>query len=86
MNRQFAQIRVAARKARSAVSNRALAVGTALSVPMLAMAQATDPFDAAMTTVSGKVESYGGALVGLAAVAVVFFVAIKYVKKISKAA
>lgn len=79
MNRRFAQIR-------STINDKALAVGVALAAPMLARAQATDPFDAAMTTVSGKVETYGAALVGLAAVAVVFFVAIKYVKKISRAA
>lgn len=86
MNRQFAQIRAASSKARAALSNRALAVGTALSVPMLAMAQATDPFDQAMANAQAKVESYGGALVVLAAVGVIFFIGIKYVKKISKAA
>ena len=55
-----------------------------LSVP--AFAQSTDPFATAMTTVTGKVEDYAAALVGLAAVGVVFMIAIKYVKKIRGAA
>lgn len=55
-----------------------------LGVSAAAMAQA-DPFDAALSEISDKVSGYGAALVGLAAVAVVFFVAIKYVKKIPKA-
>lgn len=63
--------------------NTALLVAT--SSPMLAMAQSTDPFDAAVTTVTGKVEGYGAALVGVAAVAIVFAVAAKYVKKIPRA-
>jgi hypothetical protein len=50
-----------------------------------AMAQAADPFDAAVATATTKVTSYAGALVGLAAVAVVFMIAIKYVKRIPKA-
>ena len=65
---------------------RALGVALATSLPVLAFAQATDPFDTALDTITTKVEAYGGALVGLAAVAVVFFVGIKYVKKITKAA
>jgi hypothetical protein len=52
----------------------------------LAMAQTTDPFDGAITALTAKVTSYGGALVTLAAVGVGFFVAIKYVKKITRAA
>lgn len=47
-----------------------------------AFAQETDPFTTAMTSVTDKVEEYAAALVGLAAVAVVFMIAIKYVKKI----
>ena len=58
----------------------------ALTVPGLAMAQSTDPFDTAITSLTTKVTSYGGALVALAAVGVGFFVAIKYVKKITRAA
>lgn len=55
-----------------------------LSAPVFA--QATDPFETAMDTVTTKVETYAGALVGLAAVAVVFMIGIKYVKKIRGAA
>jgi len=51
-----------------------------------AMAQSTDPFQAALTEATGKVNEYAAALVGLAAVGVVFMIAIKYVKKIRGAA
>lgn len=51
-----------------------------------AYAQSADPFDAAMTTATTKVGSYAAALVGLAAVGVVFMIAIKYVKRIPRAA
>lgn len=65
--------------------SRELALVALTSAPVLALAQSVDPFDTALATIEGKVTGYGGALVGLAAVAVVFFVAIKYVKKIPKA-
>lgn len=52
----------------------------------LAMAQSTDPFDTALSSITDKVETYGGALVGLAAVGVVFMIGIKYVKKLRGAA
>lgn len=45
----------------------------------------TDPFEAAMTEATTKVGSYAAALVGLGAVAVVFMIALKYVKKIPRA-
>jgi hypothetical protein len=51
-----------------------------------ASAQSTDPFDTAVAAMTTKVTSYGGALVAFAAVAVAFFVAMKYIKKIPKAA
>lgn len=51
-----------------------------------AFAQAADPFTAATTTITEKINTYGAALVGIAAVGVVFWVGIKYVKKISGAA
>ena len=51
-----------------------------------AFAQAADPFSAAATTITEKINTYGVALVGIAAVGVVFWVGIKYVKKISGAA
>ena len=54
-------------------------------VPALAMAEPADPFDTAITTVTDKVEGYAAALVTLSAVAVVFMIAIKYVKKIPRA-
>lgn len=58
----------------------------ASSAPVLALAQATDPFDDAMTQATTAVSSYAAALVGLAAVSVVFMIAVKYVKKIRGAA
>ncbi|WP_218239602.1 hypothetical protein [Comamonas fluminis] len=57
----------------------------ALPLSMAARAQAVDPFDKAVTEVTAKVATYGAALVGVAAAAVVFMVAIKYVKKIPRA-
>lgn len=49
-------------------------------------AQETDPFTAALEAMKTKVATYGGSLVALAAVGVAFFVAMKYVKKIPRAA
>lgn len=46
----------------------------------------TDPFTTATTQITEKINTYGAALVGIAAVGVVFWVGIKYVKKISGAA
>lgn len=65
------------------VRNLALIVGT--SAPVLALAQVTDPFDTAMTEATTKVGEYAAALVGLGAVAVIFMIALKYVKKIPRA-
>lgn len=70
---------------RNAYLRAGVAAGTALA-SMGAFAQASDPFDDAISDITTKVGSYGAALVGLAAVAVVFYVAIKFVKKIPKAA
>lgn len=64
---------------------KASAAVTAALLPVLAFAQASDPFDTAITSITTKVTAYGGALVGVSAVAVAFFVAIKYVKKIPRA-
>lgn len=58
-------------------------------LPVLAMAQSTDPdmvFSTAVSDVSEKIGTYGAALVGVAAVGLVFAIAIKYVKKIRGAA
>lgn len=52
---------------------------------MSAMAQSVDPFAAAVAEATTKVTSYATSLVGLAAVAVVFVIAAKYVKKIPRA-
>lgn len=57
-----------------------------LAAPVLASATPSDPFTTAMATATDKVEEYAAALVGLAAVGVVFMIAIKYVKKIRGAA
>lgn len=70
---------------RNHLTGRTALVAIASLGPVLASAQAVDPFDTALTTATTKVTSYAGALVGLAAVAVVFMIAIKYVKKIPKA-
>lgn len=62
-------------------------VGVALIAPIaFAHAVDTDPFTTAMTDATTKVGTYAAALVGLAAVAVTFMIAMKYVKKIVKAA
>jgi len=66
--------------------NRALAVVavTLLSAPAV-FAQAVDPFDTALTEATTKVGEYAAALVGLSAVAVIFMIAMKYVKRIPRA-
>ena len=60
-------------------------VSTAFLAPLAFAQAATDPFDTALATVTAKVTSYAGALVGVAAIAVVFMVAVKYVKKLPRA-
>lgn len=75
-----------ARLAQLSRNNAARAVVAVATLPLaIARAQAADPFDAAVTEVTTKVGTYGAALVGVAAAAVVFMVAIKYVKKIPRA-
>lgn len=62
-------------------------VGTMLALSAAAShAQATDPFQEALDAMKVKVATYGTSLVALAAVGVAFFVAMKYVKKIPRAA
>lgn len=56
-----------------------LAAGTA-------SAAADAAFTSAVTTVTADVATYGGALVGVAAVGVGFMIAMKYIKKIRSAA
>lgn len=72
------------RLSRNRLSAAAAAAG-ALLLPAISFAQ-TDPFADAVTQATTKVTSYGGSLVGLAVVSVLFFIAIKYVKKITRAA
>lgn len=62
----------------------AAAVGTFI-LSAGAFAQSVDPFTTATTTITDKIETYGVALVGVAAVGVVFMVAMKYVKKLPRA-
>jgi len=74
---------------RSWVGDKSLAVsvGVACALPSLVFAQAsTDPFDLAIADATDKVEGYAGALVAFGAVAVLFMIALKYVKKIPRAA
>ena len=61
------------------------AISTFLLAPAVVFANTTDPFTTAITDSTTKVSTYAAALVGLAAVAVGFMIAIKYVKKIVKA-
>lgn len=62
-------------------------VALASAAPLAAFAEgATDPFQTALTSITANVNTYGAALVGLAAVGVVFMIAIKYVKKLRGAA
>lgn len=62
-------------------------VASALVLPFVAArADATDPFTTAMTDATTKVGTYAAAIVGLGAVSVAFMIALKYVKKIVKAA
>lgn len=62
----------------------AASVLVAASVPAFAQS-ASDPFDTALAEATTKVGGYAAALVGLSAVAVVFMIAMKYVKKIPRA-
>lgn len=70
---------------RGKVRNLVAAAGT-IALTGLAMAQTADPFDAAQADGLAKVAKYGASLVTLAAVGVGFMIAIKYVKKIARAA
>lgn len=63
-----------------------ISVGAAAYVGVVAAFAQGDPFTSAVTDITSKVQGYGAALVGLAAVGVAFYVAIKFVKKIPKAA
>jgi len=69
----------------SLAAKRSAVVAFLLAAPVLALATPADPFTTAMTTATTKVGLYAAALVGLGAVAVVFMIALKYVKKIPRA-
>lgn len=62
------------------------AVGATAAVGTSAFAAADAAFTAAVTSTSTDIATYGGALVGVAAIGVGFMIAMKYVKKISRAA
>lgn len=66
------------------IRQRAAIAAFVLSAPAVVLAQ-TDPFTTAMTEATDKVGDYAAALVGLGAVAVIFMIALKYVKKIPRA-
>lgn len=74
------------KKAREAVSNKALAVTVMAMCSVPAFAQGGDPFSTVLAEVETKVTTYAGALVGVAGISVAFMVAVKYVKKIRGAA
>ena len=61
-------------------------VAAVVALPGLALAQAQAAFTTSITAVTADIATYGGALVGVAAVGVAFMVGMKYVKKIRGAA
>lgn len=61
-------------------------VATGVMLSGAALSQTTDPFADALADITAKVTTYGGGLVILAAVGVVFMVGVKYVKKLRGAA
>lgn len=67
------------------LNEKSLALAVALFVSSPVFAQTVDPFDTAMTEATTKVGAYAAALVGLSAVAVIFMIAMKYVKRIPRA-
>lgn len=67
------------------LQDKALAASVLVVSSVPVMAQTTDPFDTAMAEATTKVGAYAAALVGLGAVAVIFMIALKYVKKIPRA-
>jgi hypothetical protein len=72
-------------KVASAYREVGIVVGVAL-VPVLAFAQGEDPFEAAVTSVTAKINDYWPQLVGIAAIAVGFSIGLKYIRKIRGAA
>lgn len=72
-------------KTRGALRNLSAAV-CGLGLSAVAMAQSADPFTTAVTDATAKIGIYGAALVGVSAVGVIFMIAMKYVKRIPRAA
>lgn len=63
-----------------------LKAGVATALVLAAVPSfAVDPFDTAITDASAKITTYATALVGVSAIAVVFMIAMKYVKRIPRA-
>lgn len=83
MNFSFTPVRKAVA---GAYEKAAVAAMIAIASASASAQAAPDPFTTAMNTATTKVGEYAAALVGLAAVAVVFMIAIKYVKRIPRAA
>lgn len=79
----FATLKNAGARVGSQARNLLLLAMT--SAPVLAFAQATDPFTDAVTAAGTKIGVYGAALVGVSAIGVVFAIAMKYVKRIPRA-
>lgn len=72
------------------LQSRVRAVSIAAVVPLLAAAPAFaqavgDPFQTAVTDITAKIGVYGAALAGIAAAAVVFRLAVKYIKRLPSA-
>lgn len=74
------------RKAPLLVPVALLGVGAAHAQSTGGGSGGSDAFTAAVTQASSDIASYGAALVGVAAIGVVFMIAIKYVKQIRGAA
>ena len=75
------------KKIRDLVSGRSALVTFGALLPAMSFAQvAGDPFEAALASATTKVGTYAAALVGLSAVAVIFMIGMKYVKRIPRAA
>lgn len=76
----FQQLGAHARKLQQSAVALALGIGAGV-----ASAAPESPFTTVVGTATTAVEGYGGALVALSGVAVLFWIAIKYVKKITGA-
>lgn len=71
---------------RTSVATAIAAASVFATAAHAAAGDATTAFSTAITSVSADVATYGGALVGVAAIGVGFMVGMKYIKKIRGAA